>query len=78
LLERFGIIEIALALVVDGGRLFLVPRRWNCLGIPLPRWLLLVGTSYECEIDGRFAFDVEIGAPVVGLIVAYRGELDPA
>lgn len=77
LLERFGIIEIALALVADGDRLLFVPRRWTCLGIPLPRFLLPVGTTYECERDGRFAFDVEIGAPGVGLIVAYRGALDP-
>jgi len=78
LLERFGMIEIALALVVDGGRLMFVPRRWSCLGIPLPRFILPVGTTYECERDGRLAFDVEIGAPIIGLIVAYRGELDPA
>jgi hypothetical protein len=78
LLERFGMIEIALALVVDGPRLLFIPRRWSGLGIPLPRFLLPVGTTFECERNGRFAFDVEIGAPVVGLIVAYRGQLDPA
>lgn len=76
LLERFGLVEIALALVVEDGRLYLVPRRWSCLGVPLPRALLPVGTSFECEREGRFAFDVEIGAPLVGLIVAYRGTLE--
>ena len=78
LLERFGIVEIALALVVDDGRLYLIPRRWSCLGVRLPVSLLPVGTSFECEREGRFAFDVEIGAPLVGLIVAYRGSLKPA
>lgn len=78
LLERFGIVEIALALVVEDGRLYLVPRRWSCLGIRLPVSLLPVGTSFECEREARFAFDVEIGAPLVGLIVAYRGTLEPA
>ena len=77
LVERFGIISVALALVVDGQRLFLVPRRWNILGLPLPKFLLPSGNSFEAEIDGRFSFDVEIVAPLVGLIVAYKGRLEP-
>jgi hypothetical protein len=77
LMERFGLIDVALALVVEGGRLTLVPRRWFCLGIPMPKALLPKGTTFETEVDGRFVFDVEIAAPVVGLIVAYRGSLLP-
>ena len=77
LLERFGPIEIALALVVEDGRLYLIPRRWACLGIPLPRALLPAGTSFEHERDGRFGFDVEIGAPLIGPIVSYKGVLEP-
>ena len=76
LVERFGVIDVALALVVDGGRLQLLPRRWSVWGVPLPRWLLPGGNSFEAEVDGRFAFEVEIAAPVVGRIVAYRGMLD--
>ena len=77
LLERFGPIEIALALVVEDGCLFLVPRRWTFLGIPLPKALLPGGTSFESDRGGRFGFDVEIAAPLVGLIVGYRGTLEP-
>ncbi|WP_315387302.1 DUF4166 domain-containing protein [uncultured Stenotrophomonas sp.] len=77
LVERFGAIDVALALVVDGDRLTLVPRRWSCLGIPLPNALLPKGTTFETEVEGRFVFDVEIAAPIVGLIVAYRGALLP-
>ncbi|MEK0268047.1 DUF4166 domain-containing protein [Stenotrophomonas rhizophila] len=40
LVERFGVISVALALLVDNGRLQLVPRRWSLLGMPLPQWLL--------------------------------------
>jgi hypothetical protein len=29
------------------------------------------------EQEGQFFFDVEISAPIVGLIVAYRGTLEP-
>lgn len=78
LVERFGIITVALALVMDKDRLYLIPRRWRVLGIPLPGFLLPAGSSFETEEDGQFCFDVEISAPLVGLIVAYRGTLEPA
>jgi hypothetical protein len=75
LVERFGIVSVALALVVEGDRLCLVPRRWSCLGLPLPRFLLPGGQSFETERSGNFCFDVEIAVPFIGLIVAYRGDL---
>jgi hypothetical protein len=75
LVERFGVIDVALALVVEGDRLHLVPRRWSLLGIPMPGFLLPRGTTYETETEGQFVFDVEIAAPWVGLIVGYRGRL---
>jgi hypothetical protein len=77
LVERFGIASVSLALVVEGEKLILVPRRWSLLGIPMPRSLLPRGASFETEQQGRFCFDVEIAAPIVGLIVAYRGTLAP-
>lgn len=77
LVERFGLVNVSLALVVDGNRLRLIPRRWSCLGIPLPKFLLPRGESFESEEDGQFKFDVEIVAPVIGLIVAYQGTLTP-
>lgn len=78
LAERFGIVTVALALVLDGGRLALIPRRWHVLGVPLPGFLLPKGESFESEENGRFCFDVEISLPFVGLIVAYKGTLEPA
>jgi Domain of unknown function (DUF4166)/Saccharopine dehydrogenase NADP binding domain len=75
LMERFGIINVALALVVEGDRLFLIPRRWSCLGMPLPRIFLPSGQSFETERHKSFCFDVEIAAPFLGLIVAYKGSL---
>ena len=75
LVERFGIIAVSLALVVEDDRLFLRPRRWSLLGLPLPNFLLPAGNSFEAEVDGCFRFNVEIRAPVVGLIVAYQGQL---
>ena len=78
LVERFGIASVSLALVVEGDRLRLVPRRWALLGVPMPRALLPRGESFETEEDGRFRFDVQIALPRIGLVVAYRGTLDPA
>ena len=77
LIERFGPISIALALVKEGDRLFFVPRRWRIFGLPLPAFLMPSGSSFETEKDGQFCFDVEISAPLIGLIVAYRGLLKP-
>ena len=76
LVERFGRISVALALVVERDRLFLIPRRWNCFGIPLPKLLLPTGRSFESEKDGKFNFDVEISMPILGLIVGYTGVLE--
>lgn len=76
LVERFGPINVALALVIDDGKLFLIPRRWSLLGVPLPKVFLPSGSSHETQKDGTFHFDVEISAPVIGLIAAYQGSLE--
>ena len=75
MVERFGPASFALALVVEEGRLVLIPRRWSLLGFPMPRFLLPTGLSFETECDGQFCFDVEISMPLVGLVVAYQGAL---
>ena len=77
IVERFGAVKVALAIVVKDEKLFLIPRRWAVFGIPLPGFLLPSGNSFEAEVDGAFCFDVEIAAPIVGLIVAYQGTLHP-
>lgn len=77
LVERFGVATFGLAILVEAGRLMLVPRRWSLFGIPMPGFLLPHGQSFEAESDRRFQFDVTIALPWVGLIVAYRGTLLP-
>jgi hypothetical protein len=77
LCERFGPLNVAMALVLDGGRLRLVMRRWSVFGIPLPVVLAPRSNTYEFAEDGRFRFNVEIGHPITGPIVAYRGWLVP-
>ena len=77
LCERFGALTFGMALVVDGGRLSLVVRRWCVLGVPLPMWLCPRSNAHEDVEDGKFHFHVEIGHPLTGLIVRYRGWLVP-
>lgn len=75
--ERFGPFRFGLALVVEDGKLHLVVCNWNVLGMPLPRFLAPGGNSFESEEEGRFNFHVEIGHPLLGLIVRYQGWLIP-
>lgn len=77
LVERFGPVRVALALVIRDEKLFLIPRHWSVFGLPLPKFLLPSGNSYEAEVDGKFQFDVEIAAPLIGLIAAYKGTMAP-
>jgi len=67
-----------MALVAEEGKLSLVLRHWNLLGLPLPMWLCPRSTSCEIVENGRFRFHVEISHPLPGLIVRYRGWLEPA
>jgi hypothetical protein len=77
LCERFGALEFAMTLVIEGDRVRLVTRRWSAFGVPLPLWLAPRSEAYESEQDGAFHFFVEISHPLVGLIVRYRGRLTP-
>jgi hypothetical protein len=75
LMERFGAITVALALETRGAELHLTPVSGSLLGIPLPKFMLPHGDTFETEQNNKFVFDVTIKAPLVGLIVAYRGTL---
>ena len=66
-----------MAQVINDGTLALVPRCWSAFGMPLPMWLCPRADAYERSEDGRFRFHVEIGHPLTGLIVRYRGWLEP-
>ncbi|KGM32893.1 SDR family oxidoreductase [Inquilinus limosus] len=75
--ERFGPVRVGLALVLDGDRLRLVVRCWSLLGLPMPLALAPGGEAWETAAEGRFRFHVEIRHPWAGLIVRYRGWLEP-
>lgn len=76
IIERFGPLAFGLAIVVDGGRLRLVPRRWSAFGVPMPQRLAPKIAAYEHDAGERFNFSVDIGLPGVGRIVKYEGWLE--
>jgi hypothetical protein len=73
--ERFGPTRFGMAVTEDAGHLGLVLRRWDVLGIPMPRWLMPRVVSGEHADDGRFHFLVDISLPVLGRLVRYEGWL---
>lgn len=76
-MERFGLATFALALVIQGDKLFFVPTRWYLAGIPMPRALLPAGRSFETQQGDAFCFDIDVTMPTIGRIVTYKGQLWP-
>lgn len=77
LIERFGPCSVGLALVWDATQLNFVVRRCRLGPIPLPRWLSPTSDTHETVVNERFHFDVTIAHPLLGLLVQYRGWLEP-
>jgi len=74
--ERFGPLSMALTLTPEGERLVYRVNGWRLGPIPLPRALGPSTRSHEeVDAEGRFVFDVEIFAPLIGRLARYRGWL---
>ncbi|MES2490251.1 MAG: DUF4166 domain-containing protein [Pseudomonadota bacterium] len=77
-IERFGMLSFRIALPVTAHGLEMPVKRAYCLGIPLPDWLMPRSQTREfVDVQGRFNFDVAVYLPLAGLIVRYRGWLQP-
>ena len=74
--ERFGLVAIAMKLVATDAGLNMHPVSGRFAGIPLPRILLPVVKAEETSEAGRHVFEVIIGLPIIGHLVAYRGSLE--
>lgn len=77
LVERFGPLAFAMAVVEEEGSLRLVLRRWSAFGVPLPLWAAPRSDALEHAAGGRFNFRVDIALPLVGRLVRYEGWLAP-
>lgn len=77
LVERFGPASFSMTLTWDGKRLNLRLRGWRLFGVRMPDWTQPLTTAWESVEDGRFSFFVEITHPWTGLLVRYKGWLEP-
>ncbi len=75
--ERFGAFLFEMDLKIENGVVQMPVRRAWFLGVPLPRMMLPLSDTREFEREGKFHFDVALIAPVGGMIVRYRGSLEP-
>ena len=77
LVERFGVLRFGFDLPSDGEGLAMSLKRWWIGPMPLPAILAPRSPAREWTETGVFQFDVPIRAPLIGLIVRYRGWLKP-
>ncbi|MGA0545315.1 DUF4166 domain-containing protein [Brevundimonas sp. VNH65] len=77
--ERFSLVTVELRLEATPDRLIYHVVGWRLGPVPLPRALAPRTTTHEqIDVEGRFTFDVEIGLPMLGRVVRYRGWLKPS
>lgn len=75
LIERFGPMSFAMAVLIRNHKLHLELVGAAALGVPLPRFLLPRIDVFEHDADGRFNFYVDLGLPLIGRMVRYTGWL---
>ncbi|MEP3347814.1 MAG: DUF4166 domain-containing protein [Litoreibacter sp.] len=77
--ERFGPLTFGLDLIVKDGVLHFPVGKGRAFGfIPIPKFLTPVSrTTESLDAQGRFQFDVRLSLPTGGLIVHYKGYLEP-
>ena len=74
--ERFGPFSIRMRLLAHGAGLDMRRVDGRFLGLPIPAFLLPQITAEErVDMKGKHLFNVEIGVPLLGRLVAYRGHL---
>lgn len=76
LVEQMGPIRLRLRPLAEVGRLVYRLETARIGILPLPQVLTPRLTAWEREVEGRYSFEVDIGLPLVGRLVRYRGKLD--
>jgi NAD(P)-dependent dehydrogenase (short-subunit alcohol dehydrogenase family) len=74
--ESFGVVAVTMKLEARPDGLDMLPHSGRIGPVPLPRFLLpRIRAEERVDELGRHRFDVDIGLPLVGRLVAYRGFL---
>ncbi|TCR59333.1 DUF4166 domain-containing protein [Bosea sp. BK604] len=77
LVEHFGLLRFGFHLAAGETGLAMHLKRWWLGRLPLPLALAPRSLAREWQEDGRFHFDSPIALPLIGLVVHYRGWLEP-
>lgn len=78
MLERFAPFTFGLKLERDAKSIQMPLGHWSIGKLTLPGFLAPRSeTTEHIDGDGRFRFDVRLSAPLIGLLVHYRGWLEP-
>jgi len=75
LVERMGPLALSFELRADHGVLKWALARATVCGLPVPRDWFRVSANVD-ERGGRYRFDVSVESPLVGPVIAYRGDLE--
>jgi Domain of unknown function (DUF4166) len=79
LCERLGLVVFGFRLSVEGGEIVWRTVRVRVFGfVPLPPSCFAGVQARESGVGGRYRFEVRAELPIVGLLVHYRGWLEPA
>lgn len=73
--ECVGPLAYGFEFVDEGGALRMAFRRWWCCGLPLPRALGPRVDARQWQEGDDYCFSVDVGAPGIGRVIAYRGRL---
>lgn len=74
--ERFGPLSIVMQIMGTQEGLDMRPVSGRFAGVPLSRFLLPCVVAKEASAAGRHLFEVDIGLPIIGRLVAYHGSLE--
>jgi len=75
LVERMGPIRLRLRPVAVAGRLVYHLVGAHMGPLPLPGPLAPRLAAWEREVEGCYVFEVDVGLPVIGRLIRYRGQL---
>lgn len=76
--EQLGPVALGFTLEVDGDAIAWRLSGASLLGLPLPRWSLGQVAARSGTSDGMYLFAIEARLPLLGVWIAYRGQLELA
>jgi hypothetical protein len=73
--ESSGRLRLQLAVFIVNGGWVWRPIGGRLWGVPIPVWFLPRTVASKCIDDGQYQFKVEVGLPLLGTALSYRGKL---